>query len=37
MYSVEIVYNHLHEFVADWEIVNIPVVNDFNEDVSWAF
>lgn len=27
----------MHEFVADWEIVNIPIISDFNEDVLWAF
>nr|DAT52745.1 MAG TPA: hypothetical protein [Caudoviricetes sp.] len=30
-------YVDMHEFVADWEIVNIPIVSDFNEDVLWAF
>lgn len=28
---------NMSDFIVDWEIVNIPVVSDFNEDVSWAF
>lgn len=27
----------MHEFVADWELVIIPVEECFNSEVVWAF